>query len=68
MEFDTEAPPVRFENDETKKRFTWTKAEENPPMVVNGRSRWMGASPMAFDGQFIYTLCYYYDGDSVDHT
>ena len=68
MQFDTEAPAVRFDSPETKKRFTWTKLEENPPMVVNGRSRWMGASPMAYDGQFIYTLCYYYDGDSVDHT
>ena len=50
MEFDTEAPPVRFENEETKRRFTWTKAEENPPIMVAQRSRWMGASPMAFDG------------------
>ena len=66
MKFDTEAPAVTYADAETRKRFSWTHAENNPPLDIKGNKRWMGVAPMASEGVNIYTLVYHYE-DVVDH-
>lgn len=33
MKFNEEAPPVTYADAMTKKRFSWTDVEDNPPIV-----------------------------------
>ena len=41
MNFDVEAPPITFGDEETKERFKNTHAETNPPKVASdGHKRW----------------------------
>jgi hypothetical protein len=67
MKFSTESPAIGYANEESKQRFSWTHAENNPATSSPSGYRWMAICPMASDGEFIYTLVYHYEENSVTH-
>jgi hypothetical protein len=62
MTINNDAEPVREVAPEGKKlRFRWT-TEETVEENERGK-RWMTTAPMASNGQYIFTLVQYYEGD-----